>query len=277
MSPASPVSFLRLLLSAAQRTPESSMSGADHGLRPHRIAAERPTSGVTQMQRALVIEDETDIADLVGLHLRDLNLQATLCRDGRVGLERALSESWRLVVLDLALPGVDGIEICRRLRETATYTPILIMSARGSEQERIMGLDCGADDYLSKPFSVLELIARVRALLRRVAWTPGPERAQVIRSGDLEIDLERRQTWRAGVCVELTAREFDLLAHLANHPGKVFTRAQLLDQVWGLTHDAYEHTVSSHINRLRAKLEPDPGEPRYLLTSWGVGYRFAER
>jgi two-component system OmpR family response regulator len=251
------------------------MSGADYGSLPHKIALERPAPGVVPMQRALVIEDEHDLANLVGLHLRDLKFQVTFCHDGQMGLKQALSGSWRLIVLDLSLPRVDGIEICRRLRDAESYTPVLIMSARGSEQERIMGLDSGADDYLSKPFSVLELIARVRAILRRVEWTPGAERA-LIKSGELEIDLKRRQARRASVSLDLTAREFDLLAHLANHPGKVFSRAQLLDQVWGLTHDAYEHTVSSHINRLRAKLEPDPGEPRYLLTSWGIGYCFAE-
>lgn len=231
------------------------------------------------MERALVIEDELDLAELVGLHLRDLNLQVTICRDGQLGLDRALCESWRLVVLDLSLPRVDGIEICRRLRTADRYTRILIISARGSEHERVIGLDSGADDYLSKPFGVLELIARVRAVLRRVGSPPFPEveHPHLIRSGELEVDLARRLARRAGVKLDLTAREFDLLAHLAGSPGKVFSRAQLLDQVWGLTRDAYEHTVSSHINRLRAKLEPDPAEPRYLLTSWGVGYHFVER
>lgn len=254
------------------------MIGADHGSYARNTAAQRPPQGVTPMQRVLVIEDEHDIADLVGLHLRDLRLQVTICRDGQVGLGRALREPWRLVVLDLSLPGVDGIEICRRLRGADRYTPILIMSARSTEQERIIGLDSGADDYLSKPFSVLELIARVRAILRRVELSPavGSGRLQAIKSGELEIDLERRQAHRAGARLDLTAREFDLLVHLARNPGRVFSRAQLLDQVWGLTRDTYEHTVSSHINRLRAKLELDPGEPRYLLTSWGAGYRFAE-
>jgi DNA-binding response OmpR family regulator len=250
------------------------MSSGDRGaamIPPRRLAQD-----VVQMERALVIEDELDLAELVALHLRDLNLQVTICRDGQAGLERALCATWRLVVLDLSLPGVDGIEICRRLRSAAHHTPILIISARGSEHERVIGLDSGADDYLSKPFGVLELIARVRAVLRRVASSPFPETGQpdLIRCGELEIDLERRQARRAGLKLDLTAREFDLLAHLARNPGKVFSRAQLLDQVWGLTRDAYEHTVSSHINRLRSKLEPDPAEPRYLLTSWGVGYYF---
>lgn len=235
--------------------------------------------GLVSMRRALVVEDEADLAELVGLHLRDLGLQVTVCRDGQVGLDLASRESWGLLVLDLSLPGVDGLEICRRLRAADRYTPVLIISARGSEQERILGLDTGADDYLSKPFSVLELIARVRAILRRVESSPGSAAAQprIIRAGDLEIDLERRQARRAAVRLDLTARELDLLAHLAANPGKVFSRAQLLDQVWGSTRDAYEHTVSSHINRLRAKLEPDPAEPHYLLTSWGAGYCFAAR
>lgn len=254
------------------------MTGVDHRVASRGIVPHRFTQGVVPMHRALVIEDELDLAELVGLHLRDLGLQVTICRDGQAGLERALTESWRLLVLDLSLPGVDGIEICRRLRGAAHYTPILIISARGSEQERIVGLDSGADDYMSKPFSVLELIARVRAILRRVESSPAIASGcpRVIRSGELEIDLERRQARRASVRLDLTAREFDLLAHLAGNPGKVFSRAQLLDHVWGLTRDAYEHTVSSHISRLRAKLEPDPAAPRYLLTSWGVGYCFTE-
>jgi two-component system OmpR family response regulator len=252
------------------------MTRLDRETCPGAIVAEH-LAPVVSMQRVLVIEDELDLAELIGLHLRDLRLQVTTCHDGLTGLERATTETWTLLVLDLSLPGLDGLEICRRLRRADQYTPILIISARGSEQERIIGLDIGADDYLSKPFSVLELIARVRAILRRVAsLVPSASgRAQAVRVGELEIDLDRRLAWRGGAALDLTAREFDLLAHLAGNPGKVFSRAQLLDDVWGLTCDAYEHTVSSHINRLRAKLEPDPAEPRYLLTCWGAGYRFA--
>jgi DNA-binding response OmpR family regulator len=225
----------------------------------------------------LVIEDDHDIAELIGLHLRDLGLGVVVCNDGVAGLEQTLGRSWDLLVLDLTLPGIDGLEICRRARLEGKYVPILMLTARSMEMDRVLGLETGADDYLTKPFSVIELIARVKAILRRVQLLAANSRSslRVLRIGELAIDLDQRSVERAGKPVELTAREFDLLAHFAQHPGRVFTRAQLLDQVWGFQHEAYEHAVSSHINRLRAKIEPSPTAPRYLLTSWGVGYRFA--
>jgi len=228
-------------------------------------------------RRVLVIEDERDIASLVGLHLRDLDLEVATCGDGDEGLRLALSEHWDLVVLDLSLPGTDGLEICRRVRLGGEYTPILMLTARSSELDRVLGLETGADDYLTKPFGIVEFIARVKAILRRVqhlrSERDSPNRS--LRVGDIEIDLDERSVRCAGRIVELTAREFELLAHFARHPGKVFSRAELLDHVWGMTHDAYEHTVSSHINRVRSKLEKDPANPRYLVTVWGVGYRLA--
>ena len=227
--------------------------------------------------RVLVIEDDHDIAELIRLHLQDLGLDVAVCSDGVAGLEQALGQSWDLLVLDLRLPGVDGLEVCRRVRLEGKYTPILMLTARSMEMDRVLGLETGADDYLTKPFSVIEFIARVKAILRRVRHlaagaTPN---LSVLRVGEIEIDIDRRTVQCGGRPVELTAREFDLLVHFARHPGRVYTRAQLLDQVWGLQHEAYEHTVSSHINRLRAKIEPSPVAPRYLLTIWGVGYRFA--
>jgi DNA-binding response OmpR family regulator len=227
--------------------------------------------------KILVVEDEPDIAELIGLHLRDLGHEVVTCADGRAGLELALGRPWDLLVLDLRLPGVDGLEICRHVRLKGEYTPILMLTARTTEMDRVLGLETGADDYLTKPFSIIEFIARVKAIFRRVRnlgqrAAPG---AQVLRIGDLAIDVDQRTVQRSGQPVELTAREFDLLAHFARHPGRVFTRAQLLDGVWGVKHEAYEHAVSSHINRLRAKIEPAPTQPRYLLTVWGVGYRFA--
>lgn len=225
----------------------------------------------------LVIEDDRDIAELIRLHLRDLGLDVVVCDDGVAGLEQALGASWNLLVLDLRLPGLDGLEICRRVRLEGKYVPILMLTARSTEMDRVLGLETGADDYLTKPFSVIELTARVKAILRRVrhlAAGAAPS-ARLLRIGEIAIDVEQRTVERGGEPVELTAREFDLLVHFARHPGRVFTRAQLLDQVWGLQHEAYEHAVSSHINRLRAKIEPSPTAPRYLLTIWGVGYRFA--
>jgi DNA-binding response OmpR family regulator len=226
----------------------------------------------------LLIEDDTDLAALVRLHLQDLGCAVTTTTDGTTGLAAAVERGpWSLVVLDLGLPHVDGLEICRRLRLSGSYTPILMLTARAAEHHRVLGLETGADDYLTKPFSVVEFGARVKAILRRAERLSGsaPNAQRILRMGDMQIDLDQRVARRAGLALELTAKEFDLLAHLMRHPGRVFSRAQLLDQVWGTTHDAFEHTVNSHINRLRSKLEPDPTSPRYIVTVWGVGYRFA--
>lgn len=230
-------------------------------------------------RKILVIEDSPDIADLLALHLGDEGYQVELDQDGRTGLRKALEQSYDLVILDLMLPEVDGLEICRQLRAAPSYTPILMLTARSTEIDRVVGLELGADDYLTKPFSIRELVARVKALFRRVeAFTsqmPSNPSA-VIRMGDLVIDPERRKVQIGDRPIELTAKEFDLLLHFARHPGRVYSRAQLLDLVWGYGHDGYEHTVNSHINRLRAKIERNPARPRYLLTVWGVGYKFFE-
>jgi len=231
----------------------------------------------TNSRRVLVIEDEHDIARLLAMHLEDLGCQVDTSCDGRSGLARALDgTAWSLIVLDLRLPGLDGLEICRRVRSSTTYTPILMLTARASELDRVLGLETGADDYLAKPFSIVEFAARVKAILRRVEQLArqSPSQLRSLRAGDLEIDLDRRIAKREGQVLDLTAKEFDLLVHLMQHPSRVFTRAHLLDQVWGTTHDTFEHTVNSHINRLRAKLEPHPTRPRYIVTVWGVGYRF---
>ena len=229
-------------------------------------------------RRVLVVEDDHDIARLLALHLQDLGCTAELTDDGAAGLALARqTPGWNLIVLDLQLPGVDGLEICRRVRAQGAYTPILMLSARAGESDRVLGLETGADDYLSKPFSVVEFAARVKALLRRAERLGNSASVELrtVRHGDLQIDLDRRFAQRAGRMLELTAREFDLLSFLMQHAGRVYSRAQLLDQVWGTTHDTYEHTVNSHINRLRAKLESDSSQPQYIVTVWGVGYRFA--
>jgi DNA-binding response OmpR family regulator len=229
------------------------------------------------MRNVLLIEDDYDIAKLLRLHLEDLNCAVTVCQDGQDGLARALDHTgWSLLVLDLSLPNVDGLEICRRVRLSAAYTPILMLTARASELDRVGGLETGADDYLTKPFSVVEFAARVKAILRRVdqlARKP-PVQLRSLRFAELQLDLDRREARRAGTRLDLTAREFDLLAYLMTNPARVFSRSQLLDRVWGSTHDTFEHTVNSHINRLRAKVEPDPAAPQYIVTVWGVGYRF---
>jgi len=223
-------------------------------------------------RNALVIEDERDLNTLVGIHLSELGLAPQQCYDGASGLKRALHETWALIVLDLSLPGLDGIDVCRKLRAHDINTPLLMLTARDSENELARGLDAGADDYLTKPFGAVELAARAKALLRRARQASAGNTVRRV-AGDVEIDLERRTARRNETSLALTAREFDLLVHFALHPGRVFSRAQLLDQVWGSTHDAYEHAVSSHINRLRAKIEPDPSQPQFLVTVWGVGYR----
>jgi DNA-binding response OmpR family regulator len=230
-------------------------------------------------RRILVVEDDRDIAHLVELHLQDLGADVTVTHDGGVALEAALNRAFDLVILDLMLPGVDGLEICRRLRARSNYTPILMLTARSADVDRIVGLEIGADDYLTKPFNIRELIARVKALLRRVDALSKPETADappVLDFGALVIDVVKRRVTLNGDSIELTAKEFDLLLQFARNPGRVYTRAQLLDLVWGYGHDGYEHTVNSHINRLRNKLEKDSARPAYILTVWGVGYKFAD-
>jgi DNA-binding response OmpR family regulator len=229
-------------------------------------------------RKILVVEDDRDIAALVELHLRDLGADVTLAHDGRAALDLALARSFDLIVLDLMLPSVDGLEICRRLRAQNRYTPILMLTARSTDVDRIVGLEIGADDYLTKPFNVRELVARVKALLRRVDALSKNEPEEISRMefGELTIDVIKRRVTLRGAEVELTAREFELLLHFARHPGRVYTRAQLLDQVWGYGHEGYEHTVNSHINRLRSKIEHDQSQPGYILTVWGVGYKFRD-
>jgi len=230
----------------------------------------------TASRRVLVVEDDGDIAHLLALHLRDLGCEVELAGDGEAGLARARSGRYDLVILDLMLPRIDGLELCRRLRAEGLGTLVLMLTARTAELDRVLGLELGADDYLTKPFSIHELVARVKALFRRShAAAPPAAGAEVIELPGLRIDRASRSVTCAGRELELTAREFDLLYHFASHPGRVFTRTQLLDQVWGLGHESYEHTVNSHINRLRAKVEPDPTRPRYVLTVRGVGYKFA--
>jgi DNA-binding response OmpR family regulator len=230
-------------------------------------------------KKILIIEDNRDLAHLLESHLRDLAFQVDLSFDGTAGLARADSDNYDLVILDLMLPGLDGIEICQRLRRKSSYVPILMLTAKSSEMDRVVGLEVGADDYVTKPFSIRELLARVKAIFRRVdELTDGAkeELPDVIRTGELVIDPIKRSAHIAGRTVDLTAKEFDLLLHFARNPGKVYTRSQLLDIVWGYGHEGYEHTVNSHINRLRAKIEEDPAHPVYVLTVWGVGYKFID-
>ena len=231
-------------------------------------------------RRILVIEDERDIAELIALHLSDLPANVTLASDGPGGLQLALQRDWDAIVLDIRLPGLNGLDLCREVRAQTSHVPILMLTARGGELDRVLGLELGADDYLTKPFSVLELQARVKALLRRSAVTSArtaeaaAEKPSSVEQGRLKVDRVQRRAWLAGAEIVLTPREFDLLWHFVQHPGRVFTRAELLADVWGHGHDGYDHTVNSHINRLRSKLGDERAEAAFIHTVWGVGYRF---
>lgn len=229
-------------------------------------------------KKILVIEDNADIANLVMVNLRGKNMQVDHAANGKKGLQMVLTGNYQLVVLDLMLPGMDGMDICRTMRSEKNFTPVLMLTAKTSELDRVLGLEVGADDYLTKPFSVPELVARVNAILRRSEQYQDPVKTNTtekLQFGALCVDPDTRQVSLGDEDVELTAKEFDLLWHFANNPGRVYTRTQLLSSVWGYGHDGYEHTVNSHINRLRAKIEVDPAKPQYVITVWGVGYKFS--
>lgn len=231
----------------------------------------------TDRNRILVIEDDPDIGAMLSLNLRADGFDVAIETSGEAGLRWLQHEEPQLLVLDLMLPGIDGLQVCRKVRERQGYVPIIILSAKSSETHRVLGLELGADDYLTKPFSTAELIARIHAVLRRMkaAETLAETRAGVIRHGRLSIDPIAREVRLGERTVVLTSKEFDLLAFFARNAGRAYRRMELLDQVWGHSHDGYEHTVNSHINRLRAKIEQDPANPTCILTVWGVGYKFA--
>ena len=230
-------------------------------------------------RRVLIIEDNRDLAELISLHLADAECEVEVATDGSAGFAKAQASEHDLIILDLMLPGLMGLEICGRLRAQEKYVPILMLTARSSEVDRIVGLEIGADDYMTKPFSMRELVARVRAIFRRIdeLGRKRGEAANIIKSGDLALDISKRVASIAGEPVELTAKEFDLLAHFAKNPGRVYTRSQLLDLIWGYGQSTYGHTVNSHINRLRSKIEREPTKPRFILTVWGIGYKFNDR
>jgi DNA-binding response OmpR family regulator len=229
------------------------------------------------MRRILLIEDDRDISNLVRIHLADLQYEVEQVFDGKEGLLRAMERQHCLIVLDLMLPGMDGITICQRLRAEKVATPILMLTSKAEEIDKVLGLETGADDYMTKPFSVRELVARVKALLRRMENAQAPPAS----IGDigipgLHVNTQKRLVEVHGARVELTPKEYDLLLHLASHPGVTFTREELLSKVWGYEFSGYEHTVNSHINRLRNKVEKNIATPEFILTTWGVGYRFVD-
>ena len=224
----------------------------------------------------LLVEDDADIARLISLHLEELHAEVSHVPRGDEALQCCREQTWDILLLDLRLPGLGGLDICRQLRASGDQTPILMLTSKSSELDRVLGLELGADDYVTKPFSPIELVARIKAILRR-ARQSGPAEAdtqRVLHCGNLTIDVREHRVTHRDVEVDLTAREFDLLLHFARHPGQVFRRSELLDEVWGYGHEGYEHTVNSHINRLRAKIEDNPTTPSAILTVWGVGYKF---
>ena len=229
-------------------------------------------------RRILVIEDNNDLAALLHLHLTDQSWTVDLEFKGDTGYKKAVSQNYDLILLDIMLPVMDGLEILKQLRSNHIHTPILMLTSKSSEIDRVLGLEFGADDYVTKPFSIRELIARIKAIFRRIdTFKPAQEKMEPVLSfEDLTIIPEKRRVMINTESIDLTAKEYDLLLYFVKHPGRVFNRSQLLDSVWGYGHEGYEHTVNSNINRLRAKIEKNPAKPEYILTVWGVGYKFRD-
>ncbi len=224
----------------------------------------------------LIVEDDPNIAELVAIHLRDLPAEVTVKNQGWQGLDEAMSGRYDFLVLDLMLPGLSGLEICRQLRQRKQYIPVLMLSARSEDQDKITGLEMGADDYLTKPFSSGELLARVKSILRRTQRESLQMEQKLLRieRGGLCLDLELRSLQKGATRIDLTAKEFELLQLFMQNPGRQYTRLEILDEIWGEQFEGLEHTVNTHINRLRAKIETDMTTPNYILTAWGLGYKF---
>lgn len=230
------------------------------------------------MKEVIIIEDEKDIAELIELHLEDLDCKVKMFHNGQEGHDYAQKHPFDLMILDINLPGMNGIDICRKLRAEKVNSPILMLTARSEEIDKVLGLETGADDYLTKPFSIRELLARVKANLRRVEIdTQSDEEESSIQYKALVLDKKKRKVSLNDERIELTPKEFDLLYLLAANPGVTYDRKDLLNLVWSYDFEGYEHTVNSHINRLRSKIEKDPTKPEYVLTTWGVGYRFNDQ
>ncbi|SHI88892.1 response regulator transcription factor [Pseudozobellia thermophila] len=228
------------------------------------------------MKEILIIEDDPEIIKLLEIHLTDLIYQTAVAADGALGLKMALEKDYDLILLDLTLPSMDGVEICKRLR-AQKGTPVIMLTAKSEEIDRVLGLEIGADDYITKPFSIRELLARIKAVLRRSDNRKETrEESTAMTFEGLQIDVEKRKVLLGGTKVELSPKEFELLVLMASNPGRNYSRTELLNIIWGYNFDGYEHTVNSHINRLRAKIESDMANPNYILTTWGVGYKFNE-
>ncbi|PCJ26384.1 MAG: DNA-binding response regulator [SAR86 cluster bacterium] len=232
------------------------------------------------MANILILEDDIDLSSLICSHLLSMNYQVDVCDNGATGLKQAQAHEYELIILDLGLPGMDGLDVCKTYRQSNELTPILMLTARDTEIDKVIGLEMGADDYLGKPFSIRELQARVKAILRRqnllLQARQSNNTEDIISCRGLLINPAKRLVTCKDKSVNLTAKEFDLLYFLSSNPGKVYSREQLLDQIWGYTNSYYEHTVNSNINRLRAKIENDLSQPKYIITLRGIGYKFDE-
>lgn len=235
---------------------------------------------MSKKDEILIIEDDRDIAELVEINIKDLGYDLVKAHDGEEGLEQALNNKYALIILDLMLPKLNGTEVCKKIRSKDVHTPILMLTAKSEELDKVLGLEMGADDYLTKPFSIRELLARIKANIRRVKvdaeHKSEEELGKRLDFGALVIEPKKRDIRLNGEKVELTPKEFDLLVLFASKPGRTFSREELLKKVWGYQFEGYDHTVNSHINRLRNKIEENPSEPTFLKTVWGVGYRFVE-
>jgi len=228
------------------------------------------------MKQILIIEDDPELIKLLDIHLTNSIYSTTKVMDGEEGLNTALNKDFDLILLDLSLPTMDGIEVCKNLR-AKKHTPIIMLTAKSEEIDRVLGLEIGADDYITKPFSIRELLARVKAVMRRSEVKPVKKKdSSLIKVEGLQIDIEKRKVLVKDQKIDLSPKEFELLVLMASNPGRNYTRTELLNMIWGYNFEGYEHTVNSHINRLRAKIESDMANPIYVLTTWGVGYKFNE-
>ena len=232
------------------------------------------------MKRIFLVEDDSEIIQLLRFHITEPHYFFTACSNGKEAIQELLSHAYDLILLDIMLPGEDGIEVCKTIRQHKITTPVIMLTSRSEEIDKVLALELGADDYVTKPFSIRELMARMKAVLRRSEQPESGQNkaadADEIKIRDLLINKDKRQVILNNQQLELTVKEFDLLYLLASHQGKTFSRQQMLEDVWGYSFKGYEHTVTSHINRLRMKIEPDINDPVYILTTWGVGYRFIE-
>lgn len=229
------------------------------------------------MHSILLAEDDPEIVNLLKINFDASFYELTTAANGNVALQKAMAQNFHLIILDIMLPGIDGIEVCKKLREKNISAPVMMLTSRSEEIDKVLALELGADDYVTKPFSIRELMARVKAILRRTETiVPVTETANEIQVKDIYINREKMKATLKGERIDLTAKEFELLYLLASNRGKTFSRQELLEMIWGYSFSGYEHTVTSHINRLRMKIEPDIQQPTYILTTWGVGYRFTE-